>query len=128
MRKLTMLICAAWLLTHAAHTRTTRKGGPSLLMVRPCKLIPGLHSPGRDFLARTLRFTLFEQTKLLPSATQRDALWRTRKNSIPTCPRPNSPSAITNTGCYVIMASPKLRSVAFANRYRAAVTFSMHLV
>jgi TolB-like protein len=70
----TMRICAAWCLTHAPLTPTTRKGTPSFLMNGRCNLIQALRWPGRDFPVRTRPFTSFARTKPRLDATSRDEL------------------------------------------------------
>ena len=76
-----------------------------------CSLTPILRLLGRGFLART-RFSTLTASTLLPplGATQRNVLWRMRRNWSRTRLKPCSPWVIINTGCCVITGLPKPRS------------------
>ena len=91
-----------------------------------CSLTPILRSLGRGFLART-RFSTLTATTLLPplGATQRNVLWRMRRNWSRTRLKPCSPWVIINTGCCVITGLPKPRSVASAKCYQATARCHM---
>ena len=67
-------------------------------------------------------------TLLLPlGATQRNVLWRMRRNWSRTRLKPCSPWVIINTGCCVITGLPKPRSSASAKCYQAAARSPMAL-
>jgi Tfp pilus assembly protein PilF len=73
-----MHIYAAWYLTHAPLTRTTRKGTPLLLMNGRCNLIQALRSHGRDFPVQdaALYFIRADQTQ-----ARRDVARRALENA-----------------------------------------------
>ena len=73
-------------------------------------------------LSRADAFSTLTATTLLPplGATQRNVLWRMRRNWSRTRLRPCSPWVIINTGCCVITGLPKPRSSASAKCYQAA--------
>jgi serine/threonine protein kinase len=78
---------------------------------RGVQLDPILRLLGRAFLARTPTSTLITRILLPPlGATQRNALWRMRRNWSLTPLRPCSPWVTINTGCCVITGLPKPRS------------------
>ena len=71
-------------------------------------------------LSRVNAFLYFNRRHYSPlGATQRNVLWRMRRNWSRTRLKPCSPWVIINTGCCVITGLPKPRSVASAKCYQA---------
>ena len=100
---------------------------PSILMSGRCSLTPILRLLGRGFLAwtRILYFNARRHYGSQLGATQRNVLWRMRRNWRRTLLKPCSPWVIINTGCCVITGLPKPRSVASAKCYLAAARCHM---
>ena len=105
-RRLTMRICAAWLLKHGvAHSlhlsgshRFLRAGGASGPQF--CACLGAAFSCGRACLP-------YPGRHMRPGARQRNVLWRMRRNSNLTRQKRCSPWAIINIGCCVISGLPR---------------------
>jgi serine/threonine protein kinase len=79
-----------------------------------CSLTPILRLLGRDSLVPTRVFTSTAATQPPRAATQRNVLWRMRRNCSLSLTRPCLPGVSISTGCCGITELPKPRSVASA--------------
>ena len=124
-----MRICAAWLLTHAASSPQStvhliRKAIG--FYERAVQLDPNFAIAWAR-LSRADALLYFYRSDTLRSlgATQRNVLWRMRRNWSRTRLKPCSPWVIINTGCCVITGLPKPHSSASAKCYQAAARCHM---
>ena len=99
-------------------------GRPSVFMSGRCSLTPILRLLGRGFLVRHALLYFDSRRRPPPlAAMRRKVLWRMRRNSSRTRPKPCSPWVIINTGCCVITGMPKPRSSASAKCYQATARY-----
>ena len=109
-----MLICAAWLLN--ARTPLAQLGRPASFYERAVQLDPNFALAwARLSRAEALSVHWLQRQYCCRSATQRNVLWRMRRDWSRTLLKPCSPWVTINTWCCVTMRLPKPRLSASAN-------------